>query len=88
MKANSETNCDNHSDEDKDETISFMSFEDPVSFNDNIEQSTDFWRAVLPKYVPHPPPMTAVGAELVATEQNSLVVYNPPRGYTGHTKCI
>ena len=81
QKTNSSTNTD-----DDDDTISMMSFDDPVSFDDaveedmnldNILQQQSFLDPVLPRYIP-PVPTPVVGAELLGTDKNSLVVYDPP----------
>ena len=81
QKTNSLMNTD-----DDDDTISMMSFNDPVSFDDaveedmnldNILQQQSFLGPVLPRYVP-PVPTPVVGAELLGTDKNSLVVYDPP----------
>ena len=81
QKTNSSMNTD-----DDDDTISMMSFDDPVSFDDaveedmnldNILQQQSFLDPVLPCYVP-PVPTPVVGAELLGTDKNSLVVYDPP----------
>ena len=66
--------------------ISMMSLDDPVSFDDaveedmnidNILQQQSFLDPILPRYVP-PIPTPVVGAELLGTDKNSLVVYDPP----------
>ena len=82
------TENDNHADNadnaDNDDTMSLMSFEDPVNFEEDmntdigdIAESNDLWETVLPKYV-HSKPTSIVGGELVGTEHNSLVIYDPP----------
>ena len=78
QKTNSSTNTD----DDDDDTISMMSFEDPVDFDDspeedmnidNILQQPPFIGPVLPHYVP-PVPTPVIGAELLGTNKNSLLV--------------
>ena len=80
QKTNSSTNTDDDND-----TISMMLFDDPVSFDDTVEedmnldnilQQQSFMDPVLPRYV-SPIPTPVVGAELLGTDKNSLVVYNP-----------
>ena len=79
QKTNSSMNTDDGND-----TISMMSFDDPVSFDDAIEedmnldnilQQQSFLGPVLPRYVP-PIPTPVVRAELLGTDKNSLVVYD------------
>ena len=81
QKTNSSTNTD----DDDDDTISMMSFQDPVDFDDSLEEDMNldnilqppFIGPVLPHYVP-PVPTPVIGAKLLGTNKNSLLVYDPP----------
>ena len=80
VKATSGTSTDNN-----DDTLSLLSFEDPVNLDDDmnidvgdIKIKTDVFATVLPKYVP-PPQTRVIGANLVATPLNSLLIYDPPQ---------
>ena len=84
VKRTSATNTDNDDQAENDDTISLLSFEDPISSDEamNIDSDDtpgqhDFWATRLPTYIP-PTPTSVVGADLVATELNKLVLYNPP----------
>ena len=70
---------------DDDDTISMMSFDDPVSFDDaveedmnldNISQQQSFLGPVLPCYVP-PVPTPVVGVELLGTDKKQFSSVRP-----------
>ena len=81
VKRTSATNTDNDDQAENDDTISLLSFDDPISSDeamnidsDNTLGQHDFWAMMLGNNNK----ASVVGADLVATELNKLVLYNPP----------
>ena len=77
QKINSSMNTD----DDDDDTISMMSFQDPVDFDDSLEEDMNldnilqppFIGLVLPCYVP-PIPTPVIGAKLLGTKKKFISV--------------